>query len=222
MSTDTISPRRAGTTAATRIACAASALFAVTLFATVASVNVPADVTDAELLVWWQDAGNQTSGIVSMFCGIAAAMLFIVVVNHVVSLLPATDGPGRLARFAHSAATAYTATMLVTAAVRGAVGYRVRVGEEPLPGVDVLRYATSLGYTLLDNVTMTTLALSIFAVSMAVYRTHVLGRWVAVLGIGCAVLIGCAVAASVGAFAIPLALLWALGLAIAIWLRPAV
>ena len=47
-------------TAARKVAAVASALFAVALFMTVASVDVPHDATDAELLHWWQQSGNRT------------------------------------------------------------------------------------------------------------------------------------------------------------------
>jgi len=217
MSTDTLSPPRTAT-AGPKIASGAAVFFAVSLFASVASVNVPGDATDADLLAWWHDAGNQTSVIVSMFCGIAAAIFFAVVANHLRALVSGSD---HVARFAQSMAAAYTAALLVTAAVRGAVGYQVKVAGEPVPDVGVLRYSTSLGYALLDNVAMTTLALSILAFSVAVIRTGALGRWVAIVGIVCAVVIAGAVAASVGAFAIPLALLWAVCAAVAIWRRAA-
>ncbi|MDQ7907600.1 hypothetical protein RB614_24060 [Phytohabitans sp. ZYX-F-186] len=219
MTTEIVSPRQ--TTAAARgIASGASILFAVALFASVASVGVPSDATDAELLAWWQDSGNQTATLVSMFCAITAAISFAAVANHLRTLVSVGSGPHHLARFAHVMATAYTVTLLVTAAVRGVIGYQVKVAGEPVPDVSVLRYSTSLGYTLLDNVTMTTLALSIFTLSLAILKTGVLSRWVAIGGIACAVIITAAITATVGAFAIPLALLWAVGTAIAVW-RPA-
>jgi hypothetical protein len=50
--------------------------------------------------------------------------------------------------------------------------------------------------------------------------THLIGA--GELGVGCSVIILAAVALSIGQFAIPLALLWAIGLAVAIWRAPSV
>ena len=58
-------------TPARKVAAAASALFGVALFMTVAAVDVPHDATDAELLQWWQQSGNRMSGLVS---GLSAIM----------------------------------------------------------------------------------------------------------------------------------------------------
>lgn len=208
---------------ARKVASVASVLFAVTLFLTVASVNVPMDASNQELLTWWQDGANQTAGITSMSFAIAAAILFAVVANHIRALVTSAAGETDqlLARFGHSMATAFTATLLVSAALRGVIGQLVKVDEEPLPGLDVLRYSTALNYALIGTVVMTVLAASMLAFSSVIIRTRALARWVGVLGIVCALVIVGAIVMSVGAFAIPLALLWALGLAVAIWRQPA-
>jgi hypothetical protein len=157
-----------------------------------------------------------------MFFAIAAAVLFIVAVNHVRALVTASGAPPQLMQFAYSMATAFTCTLLVSAALRGTIGQLVKVDEEPLPGLDVLRYTTALNYTLIGTVVMTALALSIVGISAVVITTRVLGRWVGIVGVVCALIIIVAVAASFGAFAIPVALVWALGLAVALWRQSAV
>ena len=58
----------------------------VALFMTVASVDVPHDASDAELLHWWQQSGNRMSGLVSGISAICAAILFAVVMNYLRSL----------------------------------------------------------------------------------------------------------------------------------------
>jgi hypothetical protein len=204
------------TTAAGRVASVASLLFAVCLFWTVASVNVPREATDAELLSWWQDAGNRLAGTVSSFLAVATAVLLAVVVNHVRRTSTASGAPAWLA-LARAMAAAFTATLLVSAALRGVIGHLVDRMDQPLPSLDVLRYSTALNYTLLDLPVMTSLALAITAISVVTLRTAALPRWSAYVGLVAAAVIGVAVLAQVGAYAIPAALLWAFCLSVVLW-----
>ena len=207
-------------TAARAVAAVAAVLFAVTLFLTVASVNVPHEASDAELLSWWRDDGHLGSTIASEFFSISAAVLFAVVLNHLRTLFAATGMPQWTA-FARSMAAAFTAMLLVTSALRAVIGHMALVYDDPTPSTDVLRYSTALDYTLLGTATMTTLALTMVAVSVVVLRSKVIGRWVGYVGMACAAIILGAVALMMGAYAIPAALLWALCLAVAIWRQPA-
>jgi hypothetical protein len=117
--------------------------------------------------------------------------------------------------------SAVTAVWLVTGAARATVGHLVEAMNEPLPGVDVLRFSTGLNYTLLGQFGMAVLALCILAVSVIVLRTEVFGRWLGYVGAGCSAVMLAAVVAQYGAFTTPLAILWALCLAVAIWHQPA-
>ncbi len=129
-------------------AAAAAALVGVALFVTVATVNVPYKAGDAELLAWWQVSGNRMAGLVSGLAAVCAAVLLPVVLNHLQGLRAAAAAPRWLA-FARSMGAAVTAVWLVTGAARATVGHLVDVMDEPLPGLDVLRFATALNYTLL-------------------------------------------------------------------------
>jgi hypothetical protein len=199
------------------VAAGAAILFGLSMFLTVASMNVPHDVTDAELLDWWQQASNRTSGVVSGLFAVCAAVLLAVVANHVLHLEATRTSP-RWRAFARSMAGAFTAAMLVTAATRSAVGHLVDVMDEPLPGVDVLRYATALNYQVLGLAAMGALALTIVATSGLSLRTHAYGRWAAWVGLACGGVMLAAVAAGYGGFTVPLAILWSVCLGIA--LRP--
>jgi hypothetical protein len=204
------------TTTTGRVASVASLLFAVCLFWTVASVNVPRDTNDAELLAWWQDSGNRLAGTVSSFLAVATAVLFAVVVNYLRRIPAASGAPAWLA-LARAMGAAFTATLLVSAALRGVIGHLVDRLDQPLPALDVLRYSTALNYTLIDLPVMTTLALTITAFSVITLRTAALPRWTAYVGLGAALVIAVAVLAQIGAYAIPVALLWAVCLSIALW-----
>ena len=206
-------------TAARHVGAVASGLFAVALFMTVAAVDVPHDATDAALLQWWQQSGNRMSGLVSGISATCAAVLFAVVMNYICSLGATVKAPQWRA-FARSMAAAVTAVWLVTGAARAVISHLVDVMDEPLPGTAVLRFATAFNYTLLGQAGMCVLGLSILAVSIVVLRTDALRRWVARVGLVCGVVILAAVIAQYGGLATPVAILWALSLAVAIWRQP--
>ena len=216
----TITRTSTSRTSAAKVASVASVLFAVALFWTVASVNVPHKADDAKLLDWWQQSSNQLSGIVSQYCAIAAALLFVVLTNYVRTLTAKTDAV-QWSAFARSMGLIFSTTLLVSAALRGVIGRMVKVDGEPLPGLDVLRYSTAVNYDLIGSVTMTALGLTILAVSVVVLRTLVLAKWVGYVGLVCSVIILGASAAMRGQYTIILSLIWALCLSVAIWRRPA-
>ena len=211
---------KATRTSATKVAAAASVLFAVALFWTVASVDVPHKAGDAKLLDWWQQSGNQLSGIVSQYCAIAAAVLFVVLINYF-RVLAASTAAVQWTAFARAMGLIFSTTLLISAALRGVIGHMVKVDGEPLPGVDVLRYSTALNYNLIGSVTMTALGLTILAVSVVIVRTLVLAKWVGYVGLVCSAIILAADAAMLGQFTIIFSLLWAVCLSVAIWRQPA-
>jgi hypothetical protein len=209
-----------GRTAATAVAALAAALLALFLFMTVAVINVPQHASDTDLLAWWQDSSNRTAGVISGMCALIVAVTISVVANHLQRLDAARRAPAWLA-FGRSMAGAVTALWLVTGAVRGLVGPHVDTRGEPLPGVDVLRYTTGLNYALLGQSGMAALALFILASSVVVLRTAALGRWIAYIGLACAAVMLAAMLAQYGAYTTPLAILWFLCLAVALWRAPA-
>ena len=186
---------------------------------TVAVINVPHDPSDEELLTWWQDSDNRWAGVMSGVWALLVAVTIPVVMNHLQRLDAATRSPQWLS-FARSMGAAATAVWLVTGAARGTLGHLVDTMDEPLPGADVLRFSTGMNYTLLGQSGMAVLALCMLAVSIVVLRTGVFGRWLGYLGSACSAAMIAAVAAQYGAYTTPLAILWALCLAVAIWRQP--
>lgn len=217
MATTTIT--RTSKSSAAKVASAASVLFAVAFFWTVASVDVPHKASDETLLNWWQQSSSQLAGIVSQYCAIAAAVLFVVLMNYFKTLTARTSAVQWTA-FARSMGLIFSTTLLVSAALRGVIGHMVKVDGEPLPGLEVLRYSTALNYNLINSVTMMALGLTILAVSVVVLRTAVLAKWFGYVGLACAAIILLASVAMIGAFTIILSLIWALCLSVASWRRP--
>jgi hypothetical protein len=190
-------------------------MFAVSFFATVASVNVPRKATDADLLEWWAQDSNVTSGMVSLLFAVCTAVSFAAVANHI--LLLADEGSRHWAALARSMAGAFTTTLLVSAALRGVIGHLVIVEDGPRPGIDVLRYTTALNYTVLALVVMSTFALTAIALGVLVLRCRVLPPWQGRVGIVLGAIVLAATVGLVGAYMVPLAMLWSLSTAVAIW-----
>ncbi|MGI9084938.1 MAG: hypothetical protein ACR2FE_06550 [Aeromicrobium sp.] len=200
---------------AAKIAVGAAVLFAAAMFLTVASVNVPHDPTENELVEWWQQQGNRTSGVVSGASALCAAALFALLMSHVLQLDATRRSPTWRA-FARTMASAFTAAMLVTAATRSAIAHLVDVMGEPLPGADTLRYATALNYQVLGLTAMGALSLAIVATSVLALRTAAYARWAAWVGLACGPVMLAAAVAGYGGFTVPLAILWSVTLGIAV------
>lgn len=199
-----------------RIAAAAAVAVGVGLFLTVASIDVPHRAGDAELLRWWQERSNRTSGIFSGLAAVGVAVSFPVVGGYLFQVDRATRAP-HWRHFSQSMVTAATALWLVTGAVRAAIGRFVDVSDEQLPGPDTLRLATALNYSLLGLSGMAVLSLAILSISVLVLRAGVLARWVGYVGLGCGLPMLASVIAQYGAFTTILGVLWAFCLAVALW-----
>lgn len=200
---------------AAKVALVAAILFGVAMFLTVASVDVPHEASDKELLDWWTDKSNRTSGVISSIFALCSAALLAVVANYVLHLEATRRSPLWRA-FARSMATAFTAAMLLAAVTRSAVGQAVDVAEEPLPGVDVLRFATALNYRVFGFAVMGALALTILALAVLALRTAMHARWAAYVGIVCGVVMLGAVVVGYGSFTVPVAILWSVCVGIAV------
>ena len=176
--------RDTSSAAARWTAAGAAVVFGLALFVTVAAIDVPHDVSDAELLRWWQQSGNRTAGVISGFAAIFAGVAYPVVANFVTGLRSTATSPHWRA-FTRSMVAAVTALWLVTGAVRATIGHAVDVTGEPLPGVDTLRIVTGINYALLGLSGMTVLALSMLAFSILLLRTRAMRPWVGRVGLLC-------------------------------------
>ena len=159
------------------------------------------------------------SGLVSGISAICAAVLFAVVMNYIRSLRRRGEGPA-VAGVRPVDGAAVTALWLVTGAARAAIGHLVDVMDEPLPGTDVLRFATAFNYTLLGLSGMGVLGAEHprrVRRGAAHQRSRPVGR-LRRTGVRCLIL--AAVVAQYGALTTLVAILWALCLAVAIWRQP--
>lgn len=199
-------PGRSGRVAA----AVCGGLSAVALFVAVASVDVPRNVPDEELVAWFKDGGNRTADVVSTFSLLACGLLFLVFVTALARhVADRASGAARLAQQAGTLFVAFTfATGLGGAIVRGLV-----VDDEPVPDADVLRFFAQMRYTAMGVYAMPTAALVIACFTWAAFREGALPRWLGWLGVACIVVTAVATGAFVGQFAIPALLVWTLAAA---------
>ena len=201
---------------ARRVAAAAAAVLGLSLFLTVAALEVPPRAGDGELLRWWREQPNRTAGILSGLAAIGVAVSFPVVANYVLQQRSAARAP-HWRGFVHSMVGAVTALWLITGAVRAAIGRWVDISDEPLPGPDALRMVTALNYSLLGLSGMAVLSLAILAMSVLLLRTHALPTWVGRVGLVGGSLMLVSVIAQYGAYTTALGVVWAFCLAVALW-----
>lgn len=206
----------AASTTPRKVAAGAAAVLGLSLFLTVAVLEVPNGAGDAELMRWWQEQSNRTAGIFSGLAAVVVATSFPVVANYVLQRRSVDRAP-YWRDFVRSMSGAVTALWLVTGAVRAAVGRFVDISQEPLPGTDTLRVVTAINYSLLGLSGMAVLSLAILAMSVLMLRTHDLPPWVGRVGLACGIPMLVSVIAQYGAYTTALGVVWAFCLAIALW-----
>jgi len=188
-----------------------------------ATLNIPRGASDAKLVAWWADSGNQTTAIVSMYLFIVAGLCFLLFLAKLRSrLLAAEGGTGELTSLVVASGAVFVAMLLVAAASRGVIGFAVKSpgGNESLPGADTLRYLPQTGYAALGIGGLLAAAVAMVATSWLIVRTAVFGRWLAWFGSATALVIVVAAAALVGMVAIPAMLIWVLATSVAMWRGP--
>jgi hypothetical protein len=178
------------------------------IFLGVASVDPLRGASDQELLTWWADSGNRDGFIVSMYLLLAACPLLLLFFTRMRMRLRAADAGG-WADVAFACGIVATGALSICAILRGIIPASVRFDDEPLPGVDTLRFATTLAYAAWDPVILFAGAYVAVVTTLAL-TTHAFPRWFGWLGVpvslGCAVLL----VLQSGPLALPLLNVWIL------------
>jgi hypothetical protein len=201
------------------IGAIAGVAFVVLLFLGVAAVDPQIGVTDEELLAWWSDGGNRDGFVLSTYTLLAAGPLFLVFVSRLRARLRTLDAGG-WADTAFASGIVATAALGVVAFTRGIVANAMRFDDEPLPGVDTLRFATNLAYAAWDVVILFAAVMIAIAAALAL-AARALPRWLGWLGLPISLVCIALVAARMAPFAIPLVHVWVLAACFALWRSPA-
>jgi hypothetical protein len=203
-----------------RLGALAGLAFAFLFFMGTAMLNIPHGASDAKLVQWWTDSGNQTTAIVSMYFFTVAGLCFLFFVAKLRSrLLLAEGGPGELTSLVVASAAVFVAMLFVAAASRGVIGFAIKSpgDNESLPGADTLRYLPQTGYAVLGSGGLLAAGVAIATTSWLIVRTGAFGRWLAWVGAAAALVIVVASVALVGMLAIPAMLVWVVAISVAMW-----
>jgi hypothetical protein len=204
---------------ADRLGAVAGVAFVVLIFVSVAVADPQRGVSDQELQRWWADSGNRNSFVLSMYTLLLASPLFLVFVSRLRMRMRAADAAGWVDTVFACGIVVATA-LGVCAVLRGVVASSVRFADEPLPGVDTLRFATDLAYSAWDLVILF-VAVLVAVASILSLLTRALPRWLGWLGVP--VVLGSAIllAAHSAPLAIPLLHIWVLATSVQLWRAPA-
>jgi len=203
---------------ADKLGATAGIACAVLIFLSVASVDPQRGVSGQELLTWWADSGNRNGFVFSMYTLLLACPLFLPFVSRLRTRLQAA-GPAGWADTVFACGIVVTTALGVCAITRGVIASSMRFADEPLPGVDTLRFATNLAYATWDLVILFMVVL-VASASILALATHARPRWLGWLGVPVAV--GCAIllAVHLAPFSIPLLIIWVLANSVQLWRAP--
>jgi hypothetical protein len=201
------------------LSAAAGVAFAVLIFLSVASVDPQRGVSDQELQTWWEDSGNRNGFVLSMYTLLLACPLFLLFVSGLRTRLRTADAGG-WADTVFACGIVVTTALGVCAVIRGVVATSVRFADEPLPGVDTLRFQTDLAYAAWD-LAILFVAVLVAITSILALATDALPRWIGWLGVPVAVGSAILLAIHIAPFAIPLLIIWVIANSVHLWRAPA-
>lgn len=199
-----------------KLAALAGVASVVLLFLSVAIYSAPHQATDSELITWWSNSGHQRDVIVSTFVSLLAGLAFLVFVTHLRGRILAAEGGAAVANLAFGAGLLFVAMLFAGDVPRGVVAFSARFNDEPLPGVDLLRYLPELAYMAIGVFGGFAFAFLTATTSWAALRLGALPRWLGWAGIPLTVGIA-AIASVAGALFFPVLWIWVLAASVAMW-----
>jgi len=204
---------------ADKIGAVAGIAFIVLMFIGVSSVDPQRGVSDEKLQTWWADGGNRNALLLSMYAILIACPLFLLFISRLRTRLQPED-TGGWADLVYASGIVVTGALGVVAVTRGVVAASVRFQDEPLPGVDTLRFQTNLVYAIWD-VAIIFIALMIGIASVLVLVNHVLPHWVGWLGMVAALGSLGLLAFQLAPLFLPMLFIWMLAISVFLWRSPA-
>jgi hypothetical protein len=197
----------------------AGVAFCVLAFVGVASVDPVRGASDQKLLAWWADAGNRNALLFSMYAMLLACPCFLLFVSRLRSRLQPGE-PGGWSDLVYASGIVVTGALGVVAVIRGVIAASMRFHDEPLPGVDTLRFQTNLLYAIWDVAILFTVVLIAIA-SILAFATRAQPRWLSWLGVVVSVGSLGLLAAQIAPISLPLLYIWVLANSVLLWRSPA-
>jgi hypothetical protein len=161
-------------------------------FGVVFAANGPDnDDSNAKIVAWYADHGHRVGVIVGAFILAFFGLFLLWFTAGVRERLRAAEGPGgRLGDVALGGGILCVAAIWVGAAALAAIPAGVSLGGSPdLTNADLARFLPSVGFGAILLFGMFGAIALIDAVSIVIWRTGVLPRWLAWLGFACGVIL---------------------------------
>ena len=152
-------------------------------------LDVPkGDASAQEIASYLTDSGNHTRNIIGAYLWVLGGLAFLGFVTGLRSVLRRAEGdPGTLSNLVFGAGVVFTAVWSVSAAAIASVAYAVEFSDARVSNPDLVTVLPSLGWLLLLLGGGFAGILLLAATSILIFRTGVLPRWLAWLGIVVAV-----------------------------------
>jgi hypothetical protein len=147
--------------------------------------DVPAaDASAQEIAGYLGDSGNHTRNIIGAYLWVLGGLAFLGFMAGLRAVLRRAEGePGTLSSLVFGAGVVFTAVWSVSAVALAAVAYAVEFSDAPVTDPDIVRVLPQLGSLLLLVGGGFAGLLLVLATSVLAFRTGVLPRWLAWLGI---------------------------------------
>jgi hypothetical protein len=151
--------------------------------------DVPqADASTQEIAGYLADSENHTRNIIGAYIWVLGGLAFLGFLVGLRSVLRRAEGePGTLSSLVFGAGVLFAAVWSVSAATLAAVAYAVEFSDAPVSNPDLVRVLPQLGSLLLLLGGGFAGILLVVATSILAFRTGVLPRWLAWLGIPVAI-----------------------------------
>jgi hypothetical protein len=148
-------------------------------------IDLPkADASNQEIAGYLADSGNHTRNVIGAYIWVLGGLAFLGFVSGLRSVLRRAEGdPGTLSSVVFGAGVVFTAVWSVSAATLASVAYAVEFSGAPVSDPDIVRVLPQLGSLLLLLGGGFAGIFVILATSALIFRTGVLPRWLAWLGI---------------------------------------
>ena len=146
------------------------------------------DASAQEIASYLTDSGNHTRNIIGAYLWVLGGLAFLGFVTGLRSVLRRAEGdPGTLSNLVFGAGVVFTAVWSVSAAAIASVAYAVEFSDARVTNPDLVTVLPSLGGLLLLLGGGFAGILLLAATSILIFRTGVLPRWLAWLGIPVAI-----------------------------------
>jgi hypothetical protein len=147
------------------------------------------DEEDSEIITYYEDSGNQTKQLIAAYALTLAGLAWLVFLEGLRERLERVEGqPAGLSRLGYAAGVLTTAMLFILAVSIAAVAGGAAFADAPVDA-GVARFVEQIGFGAFLIGGLLSAALLITTTSVVTWRTNVLPRWTAWLGLVAAIVL---------------------------------